>query len=99
MKTPIHPPPSFVEFSKDEIEQSIPARFEQQVQQYPTRLAVKTRQRAFTYEGLNRAANRIARAVLARCGSGAQPVGLLLEPDAMSVAAVLGVLKASRWRC
>ena len=37
-----HPTGKFVEFEKDEIEQSIPDRFEEQVRKYPQRLAVKT---------------------------------------------------------
>ena len=38
-----HPAGTFAEFRKEEIEQSIPDRFEQQVRRYPDRVAVKTR--------------------------------------------------------
>ena len=38
-----HPTGKFIEFKKEEIEQSIPDRFEQQVRRYPDRVAVKTR--------------------------------------------------------
>ena len=37
-----HPTGTFIEFEKEEIEQSIPDRFEEQVSKYPNRLAVKT---------------------------------------------------------
>jgi non-ribosomal peptide synthetase component F len=59
-----HPSGSFVEFKKEEIEQSIPDRFERQVARYPDRIAVKTRGHTFTYDELNRAANRVAHAIL-----------------------------------
>ncbi len=52
-----HPTGTFVEFRKEEIEQSIPDRFEQQVRRYPDRLAVKSRTQALTYDELNKAAN------------------------------------------
>jgi hypothetical protein len=34
----------FVEFRKEDIEQSVPARFERQVGRFPGRIAVKTKQ-------------------------------------------------------
>ena len=37
-----HPSGNFVEFRKEEIEQSIPDRFERQVRKYPDRIAVRT---------------------------------------------------------
>ena len=63
-----HPSGSFVEFGKEEIEQSIPERFEKIVAKYPERIAVKTGRSTLTYEALNKAANRVARAILARPG-------------------------------
>src|SRR5689334_25094825 len=64
----VHQTGSFIEFSKEEIEQSIPARFEQIVSRYPDRVAIKTTTHALTYDELNRAANRIATAILANQG-------------------------------
>ena len=37
-----HPTGRFVEFKKEEIEQSIPVRFEKMVRKYPDHLAVRT---------------------------------------------------------
>ncbi|MEO5574569.1 MAG: non-ribosomal peptide synthetase [Gammaproteobacteria bacterium] len=89
------PSPAFVEFKKSEIEQSIANCFEQRVQRYAERTAVKTRRDQYTYRELNQAANRIARAVIAQCGGQSnQQVALLLEHDAALVAAILAVLKA-----
>ena len=88
---------AFVEFARAEIEQSIPARFEQQVARYPDRLAVKTRTHRLSYAQLNRAANHMARAVLARRGAGEEPIALLLDNDAPMIAAMLGVLKVGKF--
>lgn len=59
-----HPMGSFAEFTKEEVEQSIPDRFEQQVAKYADRIAVKTKVDALTYAELNQAANRVAHAIL-----------------------------------
>ena len=72
-----HPSGSFIEFKREAIEQSIPDRFEEQVRKYPERLAVKSKTQELSYEELNQAANRVARAVLAHQGDGAEPVALL----------------------
>ena len=91
-----HPSGTFVEFTKEEIEQSIPERFEKIVRMYPNRIAVKTRQHELTYDMLNRAANRIARTILAHLGEGEEPVALLFEHEAILIAVILGVLKAGK---
>ena len=92
-----HPTGTFVEFNKEEIEQSIADRFEEQVRRYPDRLAVKTEKEELTYEELNNAANRVARAILAQRGVGEEPVALLFEHGAPMFAALLGVLKAGKF--
>ena len=45
-----HPRSEFNPFGKEDIEQSVPERFEQMVRKYPHRLAVKDRNRAMTYD-------------------------------------------------
>ncbi len=92
----IGPTNPFAEFKREEIEQSIPDRFEHQVARHPDRLAVKSKHHAFTYGALNQAANRVANAVLARRGTGEEPIALLLEHDAPMLAALLGALKAGK---
>ena len=91
-----HPTGTFVEFPKEEIEQSIPERFEKIVRRYPERPAVKTKNHALTYDELNKAANRVARAILARVGESEEPVALLVEHGVLIVAAILGILKAGK---
>jgi amino acid adenylation domain-containing protein len=86
-----------VEFKKEEIEQSIPQRFEKIVHQYPDRPAVKTKKHSLTYNELNRAANRVARAILAERGAKQEPVALLMEHDAPVIAGILGSLKAGKF--
>jgi amino acid adenylation domain-containing protein len=92
----VHPTGTFIEFKREEIEQAIPDRFEQQVAQYPDRVAVSGKTVTFTYDALNKLANRVARAILNRCGQGAEPIALLFEPGAPVIAAFLGVLKAGK---
>jgi amino acid adenylation domain-containing protein len=85
----------FVEFRKEDIEGSIPDRFEQQVAKYPDRIALKTDGHELTYHVLNQAANRVARVLRAQSGT-EEPVALLLKQGAPVVAAILGVLKAGK---
>src|SRR5580700_1794800 len=74
---------SFIPFLTSHTEQSIPQRFEQQVTRHPDSIAVKGRKHSLTYDALNRWANRVARAILARLREGEQQtVGLLLDKDA-----------------
>ena len=74
------PTAPFVVFAKDEVEQSIPARFEQQGRKYGDRLAVKTWRHERTYAALNWVANRVVHLILARQTRGEeQPVVPLLE--------------------
>lgn len=96
MEKCFHPSGTFVEFKKEEIEQSIPDRFEQQVAKYPDRLAVKTRSHVLTYEALNKFANRTASGILQERGEGQESIALLLENDAPMIAAIIGVLKAGK---
>jgi len=79
------------------VEQSIPARFEQQARRHPDRIAIEDSENALTYDSLNRLANRIARAVLARRSARSEPVALFIENGVPVVAAMLGVLKAGKF--
>ncbi len=96
MTTLFHHREFFVEFPTDDLEQSIPDRFEKQVERDPSHLAIQTRTQTLTYEQLNRAANVVAREILERRGKGQEPIALLLENDAPMIGAILGVLKAGK---
>jgi amino acid adenylation domain-containing protein len=91
-----HPTGRFEEFAKEEVEQSIPDRFEKIVKLYPDRVAIKEREQAVTYTELNERANRIAHAILDSCGDCNQPVAILMEHGASVLVAILAVLKAGK---
>ncbi len=66
----VRPTNAFVKFKKEEIERSIPQRFEQRVKCQPDRLAVKTGGYQLAYAVLDLAANRLTRAILTQRGEG-----------------------------
>jgi amino acid adenylation domain-containing protein len=76
-----------------EFEQSVPDRFEEHVRKHPDRIAFKTTKDALTCDALNRTANRVARAILGVCESREKPIALLLDREASTMAASMGVLK------
>jgi amino acid adenylation domain-containing protein len=90
----VPPTNPFVEAKKEEIEESVPARFERMVRLYPHRIAVKTRANEITYEALNRSANRLAHALVAQHRKRGQPIALLLDDDVSIAIATIGILKA-----
>ena len=59
-----HPSGTFVEFPIEDVETSIPARFEKVANIFPNRVAVKSLDKKLTYSELNKAANRLARSIL-----------------------------------
>jgi non-ribosomal peptide synthetase component F len=63
------------------------------VAKYPDRVAVKTRDSTWTYDELNQAAYRIARAILAECGEHNEPIAVLLDQGAPPIAAFFRALK------
>jgi amino acid adenylation domain-containing protein len=91
-----HPTGTFVEFEKEEVDQSIPQRFEKIVGAFPDRIAVKSLGQALTYDALNKAANRIAHAILAARGDIQEPIFLLLNKGPASLSAILGALKSNK---
>jgi amino acid adenylation domain-containing protein/non-ribosomal peptide synthase protein (TIGR01720 family)/FkbM family methyltransferase len=91
-----NPTDRFRPFEEEEVEQSVPARFEQQVRRFPDQLAIKSQRQELTYRELNAAANRVAHAILAQRGEGEEPVALFLEHGAPVLVAILGTLKAGK---
>ncbi|MCU1268149.1 MAG: amino acid adenylation enzyme/thioester reductase family protein [Acidobacteria bacterium] len=86
----------FTSFAQQEIEQSIPARFESQVRKYSRNIAVKSRTHQWSYEELNRQANRIAQTIFNQRGEGEERIAILFDHDAPMIAALLGTLKAGK---
>src|SRR4029077_8512827 len=87
----------FVDFPLENVENSIPERFEKIVRLYPGRLAVKSGDRTLTYDELNGAANRVAQAILEKRGPGSEPIALLFEHGIDVITAIFGVLKAGKF--
>jgi amino acid adenylation domain-containing protein len=93
----IGPSNPFSEFRKEDIEQSIPARFSQRVALAPDAIAVSTERGSLTYSELDRLSNRIAHRILEFSGVEAEPLPFLLDQGATAVATILGVLKAGKF--
>src|SRR5262245_24125469 len=87
----------FVRFDRNELEQSVPDRFERMVVLHAEKLAVKSPTRLLTYGELNRNANRVAWSLLNLRGKVQEPVGLLVDGECQAIAAILGVLKSGRF--
>ena len=90
----VSPTNSFIEFEKQEIEQTIADRFEQHVAKYPQQIAVRTPDSIYTYDALDKAANRVAWAILDRPQRADESVALLFENGAPFVIASLAAMKA-----
>ena len=92
----IHPSGRFVEFPKEDVELSMPARFEKITARYGHRTAVKRGNQALTYQDLNQAANHLAHAIVAQRRKVQEPIALLMEHDIPLFIAILKVLKAGK---
>ena len=86
----------FTPFTHSDLEQSIPARFERQVQRYPDKLAVKTRSQSVSYSELNQSANRLAASLHRLLADSEAPVAVMFEQGVSQITAILAVLKAGR---
>lgn len=91
-----HPSRQFVEFTKEQIEQSIAMRFREIAHRYPVRLAAKMNDHELCYDKLNRLTNRLARAIVNRCGPGNSMVVVLIEQGLDLIVGILGTLKAGK---
>jgi acyl carrier protein len=86
----------FVELTRDELEGSLPGRFERIAARAPDAPAIVWPEGVLTYGALNPAANRLARAILARRGPASAPVVVLVDHDPSAVVAILATLKAGK---
>jgi amino acid adenylation domain-containing protein len=92
----VSPTNEFIEFKREELEQSICNRFEKIVRQFPDRVAIKVGEYSATYAQLNRMADRHGRTLLTH-GNRSLPVALLFGKGIGQITAMLGVLKAGRF--
>ena len=84
-------------FPREDVEGGIPARFERIAAAGPDRLVATAGHETLTYGAMNAAANRLARAIRARSGPAAEPVGLLVDHDAAALVEILAALKAGKF--
>jgi non-ribosomal peptide synthetase component F len=93
----VQPASGFIAFGDDEIEQSIPQRFEQHVRVCGNRVAIKSDREVYTFDSLNRTANRLAREILVRRSSAEEPIALLFDHGPAVLVAIMAVLKAGKF--
>ncbi|MBB4226166.1 non-ribosomal peptide synthetase, partial [Variovorax guangxiensis] len=90
------PTQPYTRFTRDNIEQSLTARFEAQVRRDPAAIAITHEDSVWSYADLDRKANGIALALRQSLGDGPGRVMLLFGHGAEMIAAMLGVLKAGK---
>ncbi|MGE0449172.1 MAG: AMP-binding protein [Vicinamibacterales bacterium] len=83
-------------FAKTDLRTTIPARFEAVARAQPDRLALTGNGRRWTYDELNRQANRLAHAVRDRTTPGPGRVACLVDQSPEMIVAALAVLKAGK---
>lgn len=89
-------PVETVPFSRQDIEQTIPTRFEHVVRRLPDAVALTGGGRRWTYADLNARANQIAHVIRAEAKPGSGCVAYLSEHAPEMVIATLAVLKAGK---
>ena len=72
-------PAGFIAFRREEIEDSIAARFTRQASRHPDRLALRFDDRSLTYRELAGFADRVAASVINVSGTGSEPVVILAD--------------------
>ena len=66
------------------------------MKRYPDRIAIKEGGQAVNYAELNQRANRLAHAILDRCGERNGPVAILMEHGTSILVAIVAALKAGK---
>lgn len=92
-----HQSETSVAFAKEDVENSIPARYEKIVRMFPNNTAIKTGARLVTYSELNEMANRLAHSLLSLSGMKAEPIAIMIDKGIEQIASMLGILKAGKF--
>jgi amino acid adenylation domain-containing protein len=90
------PAPPALPFTRADIEQTVPERFELVVRRFPNHVALTGQGRQWTYRDLDGRANRIAHAIRERARPGTGCVAYLVDHSPEMVIATLAVLKAGK---
>ena len=92
-KVTIKHSPEFVLFEEDDVESSIPARFETQTKKFPDKVAVKEKNITLTYRELNEKSNQLGRVILSHESAPDTPITILTSYGIPAIIAMIGVLK------
>ncbi|MEO8302980.1 MAG: non-ribosomal peptide synthetase [Betaproteobacteria bacterium] len=79
-----------------QLEGSVASAFERTVTLHCESVALETGAERLTYDALNRAANRLAHAILAQCAEREQPVAFVSDGGATPYVCLLAILKAGK---
>jgi len=83
-----------IDFPKEEVEGSIPERFEKIAKLYPDRIAIKFKETSLTYRQFDQRTNQVAQLIWKENKSSGEPVAFLLSNIVESIIAIFGILKA-----
>ena len=75
---------------------SVAAAFERAAALHADSIAVSTDGEKLTYAAINRAANRLAHAILARRGAGEEPIAFVADRPTVELTCLLGIMKAGK---
>lgn len=89
-------PADFSSVADDILEKTIVWQFEQIVEKYPDREAIKDSAHSLTYRELNNAINDLAYRIINELGESNSPVAFLFTDELFSIIAFLAILKSSR---
>lgn len=84
-------------FPHDQIESTLPNRFEIIARTIPDQPAIVEATQTVTYDELNRRANRLAHTIVSLCGMESEPVALLCTHGLSVLVGILAVLKSGKF--
>jgi amino acid adenylation domain-containing protein len=86
-------PDDFVPITDEILETTIIPHFEQIVEKYPDRSAIKSSKHSLTYRELNKAINYLAHQIVQEMGKDRSPVAFLFRDEVFSIIASMAILK------
>jgi len=89
-------PEDFSPMTDEILEKTTVWQFEQIVEKYPDRMALKDATQSLNYRELNNACNNLAQQIIQELGSGKSPVAFLLGNEILSIIAFMAILKSGR---
>jgi amino acid adenylation domain-containing protein len=93
----LHTTPDSEGWYPGEENDAVSTRFEKMVHLFPENIAIQTEDSQFNYQQLNNSANRLALAILDKCGPGANPIVIFSNHDAKTLLAMLSILKTGKF--